>query len=208
MRINIKGATPQNIVTTIQGIMDQFQVDMYEANIDINFSKNGVPVVFVDEEDYEEILVSRELNPQKEYPKMKLNFGKFISEIEQKEYLLEEENKRHLRFKEIERIEKIGYLAICKINDSFKIFPTSKEPDKSFFNKKEKEGYKISLLIKHDNNREFLDNLKLKFKEESKEIEKGSYPLFKLNPDDLEFIKSQSEVIFSFDNSLIEKENL
>lgn len=90
MEIRIKGATPQNIAATIQGIMDQFQVDMYEVNIDIDLSKNGVPVVFVDEEDHEEILLSRELNPQKEYQKMKLNFGKFITEIEYKEHLKEE----------------------------------------------------------------------------------------------------------------------
>lgn len=96
--IKIKGATPQNIATTIQGIIDQFQVDMYEANIYIKFSKNEVPIVFVDEESYEEILVSRELNPQKEYPTMKLNFRKFITEIEQEKYLSEEENKTHLRF--------------------------------------------------------------------------------------------------------------
>ncbi|WP_310941054.1 hypothetical protein [Clostridium sp. SHJSY1] len=70
-----------------------------------------------------------------------------------------------------------------------------------FFNKKEKEGYKISLIIKHDNNRKFLDELKLKFKEENKEIKRGPYPIFKLNLDNLEFIKSQSEVIFSFDNN-------
>ncbi|MDS0528554.1 hypothetical protein NNC19_23045 [Clostridium sp. SHJSY1] len=62
---------------------------MHEANIYIKFSKNGVPVVFVDEENYEELLVSRELNPQKEYPTMKLNFGKFITEKEQEKYLLE-----------------------------------------------------------------------------------------------------------------------
>lgn len=105
------------------------------------------------------------------------------------------------------RINKIGYLTVCKINDNYKIFPTCNKPDKSFFNKKEKEGYKISLAIKHDDNRKFLDKLKLKFKEENKEIKKGSYPLFKLNSDDLEFIKSQSEVIFSFDNNLIEKES-
>jgi hypothetical protein len=106
MKIKIKGATPQNIATTIQEVIDQFQVDMYEANIYINFSKNGVPVVFVNEEDYEEILVSRELNPQKKYQTMKLNFGKFITEIEQEEYLLEEENKTYLRFQEIVRIKK------------------------------------------------------------------------------------------------------
>jgi len=40
MKIKIKGVTPQNIATTIQGIIDQFQVDMYEANIYIKFSKN------------------------------------------------------------------------------------------------------------------------------------------------------------------------
>jgi len=146
-------------------------------------------------------LVSRELNPQKEYPTMKLNFGKFITEKEQEKYLSKEENKTHLRFQEIVLIKKIGYLTVCKINDNFKIFPTSKKPDKSFFNKKEKEGYKIFLIIKHDNNRKFLDELKLKFKEENKEIKRGSYPIFKLNLDDLEFIKSQSEVIFSFDNN-------
>lgn len=138
---------------------------------------------------------------------MKLNFGKFITEIEQEEYLLEEENKTHLWFQEIVRIKKIGYLTVCKINDNFKIFPTSKKPDKYFFNKKEKEGYKFFLIIKRDNNRKFLDNLKLKFKEKNKEIKKGSYPLFKSTSDDLEFIKSQSEVIFSFDNNLIKKEN-
>lgn len=73
MKIKIKGATPQNIATTIQGTIDQFQVDMYEANIYINFSKNGVPLIFVDE---------RELDPQEEYPIMKLDFGKFVIKAE------------------------------------------------------------------------------------------------------------------------------
>lgn len=74
---------------------------------------------------------------------MKLNFGKFITEIEQEEYLLEEENKTHLRFQEIVRIKKIGYLTVCKINDNFKIFPTSKKPDKSFLLKKKKNDIKF-----------------------------------------------------------------
>jgi len=94
---------------------------------------------------------------------------------------------------------------------TIKYFRLLKKPDKSFLLKKEKERYKIFLIIKHENNRKFFDNLKLKFKEENKEIKKGSYPLFKLifklNSDDLEFIKSQSEVIFSFDNNLIKRKN-
>ena len=46
---------------------------MYEANIYINFSKNGVPLIFVDE---------RELDPQEEYPIIKLDFGKFVIKAE------------------------------------------------------------------------------------------------------------------------------
>lgn len=46
----------------------------------------------------------------------------------------------------------------------------------------------ISLIVKHDDNKEFLEHLKLKFRKENKKIEKGLYPLFKLNLDDLDFI--------------------
>jgi hypothetical protein len=52
---------------------------MYEANIYINFSKNGVPTVLVDEEDYEEIWVSRELNHQKKYPNNEIEFWKIYN---------------------------------------------------------------------------------------------------------------------------------
>lgn len=37
MRIKIKCVTSQNISIIIQGIVDQFQVDMYEVNIYFNF---------------------------------------------------------------------------------------------------------------------------------------------------------------------------
>lgn len=84
MRIKIKGATSQNIATTIQWIIDQFQIDMYEVNIYINFSKNGVPLIFVDEKEYQEVWLSSKLDPQKEYPITKFNFEKFITKAEQK----------------------------------------------------------------------------------------------------------------------------
>lgn len=73
MRIKIKGATPKNIALTIEEIIDEFQVDMYEANIDINFSKNGVPLIFVNDK-YEEIGLSTELNPSIEYTSKKNKF--------------------------------------------------------------------------------------------------------------------------------------
>lgn len=88
-------------------------------------------------------------------------------------------------------------MLICEINENFKIFETSKKPDKTVLNKKEKDGYKISLVIKHEDNKKFLNHLKLKFRKENKEIKKGSYPLLKL---DLDYIKSKSEVIF-YDNN-------
>ena len=60
-----------------------------------------------------------------------------------------------------------------------------------FLNRKEKEGYKISLVTKPDDNKKFLNHLKFKFREENKEIKKGSYPLLKLDLDDLNYIKSK-----------------
>lgn len=60
---------------------------MYEVNIYINFSKNEIPLIFIDKEEYEEILLSRELNSQKEHPIMKLDFRRFLTKVEQKIFI-------------------------------------------------------------------------------------------------------------------------
>lgn len=197
MKINIKGATPENIASTIKEIMEQFKVDMWSANIYINFTKEGVPQIFVNDK-YEELYIERELNPTDyEIPPLNLGSCNFVSKAEQKNYIQEQKVKEQLEWEEFQKLMKIGYLIVGEINNAYKIFPTKNIPDETYLKKKEKDGYIIQLIIKHNDYKNFLDSLKIKFKEEHKEIKKGSYPLFSLNLTDIKHIESQAnEVIF------------
>lgn len=198
MKIKIKGATPQNIAETIQDILEQFELNMWDANIYINFTKDGVPMVSVNNQ-YEEVSLLRELDPNAETPKMKLANTQFVSKAQLKSYTEQKELERLQAYKKAEIIRNTGYLYIAEKESNYKLFYTKHNPTgnefKTLIKKKEKEGYTIPLIIRRQYVHHFIDELKKKFKEEGKELVKGSFPLFALDLNDIEYIKSQANEI-------------
>lgn len=198
MRIKIKGATPANIAQTIKDILEQCEVDMCDANLYINFTKKGVPVVYVNDE-YEEVNLIRTLDPDSDPQKMNINFGQFITRAKIKAYQEEKERKRLDAFRQAQIQRSIGYLYLGKKDNNYKLFITTQNPIASDFKytikQKEKNGYEIPLIMKRQYVHQFFDHLKAKFKSEGKEITTGSYPFFNLNLEDIEYIKSEADEI-------------